>query len=65
MAKENSPERKEKNNSVEQNISNDYIPKSKLGNLPMQNPLENEMQKKMEEMKKNLEKFKKEATKQF
>jgi predicted nucleotidyltransferase len=66
MAQENSTERKKKEgNSVEQNISNSYVPKSKLGNLPIQNPLESEMQKKMDEMKNNLEKFKKESLKQF
>jgi predicted nucleotidyltransferase len=66
MGQENSPERKEKKEtSVEQNISSNYVSKSKLGNLPMQNPLETEMQKKMDEMKQNLEKFKKEAVKQF
>jgi predicted nucleotidyltransferase len=65
MVTENSPGRKKQETSVEQNISENYIPKSKLGNLPIQNPLESEMQKKMDEIKNNLEKFKKEATKQF
>ncbi len=65
MAQDSSVERKKQDNSVEQNISNSYVPKSKLGNLPIQNPLESEMQKKMDKMKEDLEKFKKEAIKRF
>lgn len=66
MVSENSAERKKKQeNSVEQNISESYVSKTKLGNLPISNPLEKEAHKKMEEMKRNLEKFKKEATKKF
>jgi len=65
MIEESSPERKKKNESVEQNISNSYVPKSKIGSLPIQNPLESEMQKKIDKIKDNLEKFKREAVKQF
>lgn len=65
VQQENSNNRKKQENSVEQNISENYIPKSKLGNLPVANPLENEMQKKMNKIKENLEKYKKASTKQF
>lgn len=65
MAKKSSRENKKRGESVEQNISDSYIPKSKLGNLPIQNPLESDMQKKMDEMKNNLEKFKKESITKF
>ncbi len=58
-------QRNKQNDSVEQNISESYVPKSKLGSLPISNPLESEMQKKMDKIKEDLEKFKKEATKQF
>ncbi len=57
--------RKKEGSSVEQNISNTYVPKSKLGTLPISNPLESEMQKKMDKIKENLEKFKKESIKKF
>lgn len=65
MAKKSSRENKKRGESVEQNISDSYIPKSKLGDLPIQNPLESDMQKKMDEMKNNLEKFKKESITKF
>lgn len=58
--------KKEENNSVEQNISDSYIPKSKLGDLPISNTgLDKEAQKAMEKTKNDLEKFKKEITKDF
>jgi predicted nucleotidyltransferase len=55
-----------KENSVEQNISDSYIPKSKLGDLPMTNTgLDKEAQKAMEKTKNDLDKFKKEITKEY
>lgn len=68
MADKNSENRKNENkdNSVEQNISESYVPKSKLGDLPMANPgLDKEAQKAMEKTKADLEKFKKEIIKEF
>ncbi len=37
----------DKNESVEESISQDYVPKSKLGNLPMSNQIPPELQKQM------------------
>ncbi len=68
MADKTSEKRQNENkdNSVEQNISNSYIPKSKLTDLQMTNPgLDKEAQKEMEKTKANLEKFKKEIVKEF
>jgi predicted nucleotidyltransferase len=68
MADKNSENRKNENkdNSVEQNISESYVPKSKLGDLPMSNTgLDKEAQKAMEKTKADLEKFKKEILKDF
>ena len=65
MVEKSSRKNKKREESVEQNISDSYIPKSKLGDLPIQNPLESDMQKKMDEMKNNLEKFKKESITKF
>jgi len=72
MPKENSEKkesRKEENTqeSVEQNLSQEYIPKAKLGNLPVNNQLaipEN-IRKEMEKTKKDIEKFKEELTKKY
>lgn len=64
MAREEQKRKKEQN-SVEQNISNSYVPPSKVGDLPISNPLESEMQKKMDEIKRDLEKFRKEAVSKF
>lgn len=68
MAEKNSEKRQNENkdNSVEQNISESYVPKSKLGDLPTTNTgLDKEAQKAMEKTKADLEKFKKEILKEF
>ena len=49
--------------SVEQNLSKDYVPKSKLGALPMTNQIDDALKKKMNKTNKEIEKFKEEATK--
>lgn len=50
-------------NSVEQNLAKDYIPKSKLGNLPMSNQIDDALKKKMDKTQKEIEKFKTEILK--
>src|SRR3989339_1396165 len=45
-------------NSVEQNLSKNYIPKTSLGQLPIPNQTDQEMKKKMEKTQKEIEKFK-------
>jgi len=50
-------------NSVEQNLSKDYIPKSKLTNIP--NQPDNAMKKKMEKTQKEIQKFKIEFLKKY
>jgi len=45
-------------NSVEQNLSKNYIPKGKLGNLPIPNQTNQAMKKKMEKTQKQIENFK-------
>lgn len=57
--------KKEENESVEQNLSNTYIPKGKLGNLPMTNQIDPELAKQMDKTKENIEKFKKGILKSF
>lgn len=49
---------KSQNKSVEQNLAKDYIPKSKLGNLPISNQVDQAAKKKMEKTQKEIEKFK-------
>jgi len=61
----NKDERKKEEQTVEQNVSPVYIPKSKLGNLPMDNPIDPAVKKEMDKTKENIEKFKKEIIKQF
>lgn len=53
--------------SVENNLSSDYVPKSKLGNLPSNsmNSINAEMQKKMEKTKKDMESFQKKLSEKF
>jgi len=66
MAEKESRKNENKDNSVEQNISDAYIPKSKLGDLPINNTgLDKEAQKAMEKTKNDLDKFKKDITKEF
>ena len=50
-------------NSVEQNLSKDYVPKSKLTNIP--NQPDNAMKKKMEKTQKEIQKFKTEFLKKY
>jgi predicted nucleotidyltransferase len=58
--------KKKEENSVEQNLSEDYVPKAKLGNLPVNAPaISPELQKEMEKTKGELEKYKKEILKKF
>jgi predicted nucleotidyltransferase len=50
-------------NSVEQNLSKNYVPKEKLGNLPISNQLDETLKKKMEKTQKDITKFKTEFLK--
>jgi len=56
---------KNEKGSVEESIAKDYVPKSKLGDLPMASQLPPEVQKEMEKTRKDIEKFKKEIMKKF
>jgi len=49
--------------SVEQSLSKDYVPKGKVGNLPMTNQVDEALKKKMEKTQKEIEKFKDEISK--
>jgi len=49
--------------SVEQNLAKDYVPKGKVGNLPMTNQVDEALKKKMEKTQKEIEKFKNEISK--
>ena len=51
--------------SVEQNLSKDYVPKGKLGNLPVANNINEALKKKMDTAQKEIEKLKGELTKKF
>ncbi len=55
---------KNKSESVEENISQDYVPQSKLGNLPVSQDI-GKLKEEMEKTKKELDKFKKEIAKKF
>ncbi len=57
--------KKSEENSVEQNLSDNYVPKNKLGNLPMSNNVDEQLKKQMDKTKSEIEKFKKEITKKF
>jgi len=67
MAEKDSKEgrKKEEKTSVEQNLSNSYVPKGKLGSLPMSNQIDPEIAKEMDKTKENIEKFKKGILKSF
>lgn len=52
-------------NSVEQNLAPDYIPKGKVGNLPVSNQIDEALKKKAEKTNKDLEKYKSEITKKY
>lgn len=55
---------KEKN-SFEANLAQDYVPKSKLGDLPMQNQLPPEVEKEMKKTQEEIEKLKTQLTEKF
>lgn len=54
---------KSEKKSVEQNLSKSYIPKSKLGNLPISNQIDTTMKKEVSKTQKDIEKFKTEFLK--
>ncbi|MEM4181959.1 MAG: nucleotidyltransferase domain-containing protein [Candidatus Pacearchaeota archaeon] len=56
---------KKQEESVENSVSENYIPKSKIGDLPTINPLEKEVQEAMKKIKEGLEKFQKQACEKF
>ena len=56
---------KSQENSVEQNLSKDYVPKSKIGNLPISNQVDEALKKKMSKTQKEIEKFKTEFLKSY
>jgi predicted nucleotidyltransferase len=57
--------KKSSDGSVEQNLSPSYVPKSKIGNLPVSNQIEDVLKKKMDKTQKDIEKLKSELTKKF
>ncbi len=61
MKEHQSPQEK----SVEQNLAKDYIPKSKLGNLPISNQIDDALKNKMNKTQKEIEKFKTEILKKY
>ena len=65
MKDKENPKKNEEN--FENSLSSDYIPKSKLGNLPINNELAipEHIKKEMEKTKKDIDKFKEELTKKF
>ena len=65
MAEEIEHKSNSNNESVEQNLSDDYVPKKKLGNLPVSNDVDAELKKQMDKTKKEIDKFKSEITKKF
>ena len=52
------------NQSVEQNLAKNYISKSKIGNLPISNQINDAMKKKMDKTQKDIDKFKTQFLKQ-
>jgi predicted nucleotidyltransferase len=67
MAENSSKENRkvEEEKTVEQNLSAGYIPKSRLGDLPMNNQLDKDLVKQMDKTKADIEKLKKDLTKEF
>lgn len=61
----NEEHKKNSNESVEQNLSPDYIPKSKLKDLPLTNQIEKAINDKKEKTQKDIEKFKNEINKKY
>ena len=51
--------------SVENNLSKDYIPKSRIGNLPVSNQIEDALKKKADNIQKDIQKFKESITKKY
>ncbi|MFH1451893.1 MAG: nucleotidyltransferase domain-containing protein [archaeon] len=51
--------------SVEQNLSKDYIPKSKIGNLPMSSQVNDAMKEKMKKTQEDINEFKEKITKKY
>lgn len=58
-------DKKQEKGSFESNLANDYVPKSKLGNLPVQNAIPEELQKEMKKTQEELEKFKEQILGKF
>jgi predicted nucleotidyltransferase/uncharacterized protein (UPF0332 family) len=56
---------KKQEDSFEKNLAMDYVPKSKLGNLPVQSQLPPEIQKEMEKTQKEIEKLKTQLVEKF
>lgn len=56
---------KNQKDSVEKNLSSDYVPKSKLGDLPISNQISDALKQKADKTGKDVEKFKTEITKKF
>lgn len=54
---------KSQENSVEQNLSKNYVPKGSLGNLPISNQIDSALKKKMDKTQKDINKFKTEFLK--
>lgn len=65
MVEKDSNNRKKEELSVEQNVSPIYVPKNKLGGLPMDNSVDPEIKKEMDKTKENIERFKEDILKQF
>lgn len=57
--------KKEETHSVEENLAQDYVPKSKIGDLPMSGGVPEDVQKKMDKTKKEVDKFKDDLVKEF
>ncbi len=51
--------------SVEKNLSKDYVPKSKLGAIPISNQLDDALKEKQKKINKDIEEFREELNKKF
>ncbi|MGC9309361.1 MAG: nucleotidyltransferase domain-containing protein [Candidatus Nanoarchaeia archaeon] len=51
--------------SVEENLSKDYIPKNKLGNLPVSNEMNKKLKEEMDKTKKDVETYKKKIKEKY
>jgi len=65
--KQDKKNKKNQDNSVEENLSQEYIPRKNLGDLPIENQMgmSEEVKKEMEKTKKEIEKFNEEINKKF